>query len=118
MLPPRIHRTNTILYCRHWMETVRFYRDTLQLPLAMEKDWFAEFRLGRDAFLSVADARYASVPAAAGAGITLSWQVTDIDAVYARMRAAGVAVTPFKRVWGARAFTFTDPEGHRIEIWS
>jgi len=86
----RINRTNTILYCDRWEVTVRFYRDLVKLPVLLEKKWFVEFQLTGSARLSVADADRASIASAGGAGLTLSWQVADIDAVYKRMVACKI----------------------------
>ena len=118
MKPLRINRTNTILYCDRWEETVRFYRDVLKLPVRMEKGWFVEFQLNGSACLSVAHAAHASIPSAGGAGITLSWQVDNIDAVYDQMVSDDIDVTPIKVTWGARTCFVFDPEGNRIELWS
>lgn len=39
---------------------------------------------------------FISVPSAGGAGVTLSWQVDNIDAVHDRMIADGIDVTTIK----------------------
>lgn len=114
----RINRTNTIIYCDRWDKTVRFYRDIFNLPISLKKTWFVEFQLVGDACLSVADAAHASIPSAAGAGITLSWQVQNIDAIYNQLVTVGVRVTPIKAIWGSRTCFVFDPEGNRIELWS
>jgi catechol 2,3-dioxygenase-like lactoylglutathione lyase family enzyme len=49
-IPPPVRRVNTILYCRHWRETVAFYRERLGLKSAFQCDWFVEFRLTPTAF--------------------------------------------------------------------
>lgn len=114
----KIHRTNTILYCSRWEATVRFYRDRIRLPVLLEKSWFVEFQLTENGCLSVADAAHTSVGSASGAGITLSWQVDDIDTVVARLVSDGIEVTPMKTIWGASTCFLYDPEGNRIELWS
>jgi catechol 2,3-dioxygenase-like lactoylglutathione lyase family enzyme len=110
--------SNTILYCRRWAETVDFYRGVLGLPVNVEKDWFVEFRLTDESFVSVADAARASIDTSAGQGITLALQVADIEAVHRRLSDAGVDVPPVGRhPWGARSFYCRDPEGYRLEFW-
>jgi len=84
----------------------------------LDKGWFIEFQLTGSTCLSVADTAHASIPSASGAGITLSWQVENIDSEYDRLVADGVPVTPVKMVWGARTCLLFDPEGNRIELWS
>lgn len=109
---------NTILYCRHWKQTVRFYRDCLRLPVLFEADWFVEFSLTSTARLSLADEKRASVKSARGKGITLTMEVDDIQAVRAVLQQAGLRPTDIEtHVWQALVFYAFDPEGHRLEIW-
>jgi catechol 2,3-dioxygenase-like lactoylglutathione lyase family enzyme len=114
----RVERTNTILYCRRWADTVAFYRDRLGLPEAFANDWFVELMLGPDSFLSVADAARASIPPGDGAGITLSWQVRDVEDARARLIDDGVEVGEIGERWGAAVLDLYDPEGNRVELWS
>jgi catechol 2,3-dioxygenase-like lactoylglutathione lyase family enzyme len=114
----KIHRTNTILYCNRWAATVTFYRDRIKLPVLLRKDWFVEFQLTDNGCLSVADAARTSVDSAGGAGMTLSWQVENIDPFHNRMVSDGIDVSPITVTWGARAFYLFDPEGNRIEFWA
>ena len=118
MEPFAIQRINTILYCNHFDAVVRFYRDVFRLPVVMQKAWFVEFQLRDGACLSVADAARATLSSARGAGLTLSFEVAELDAVRERLMARGVVVTPIRFIWGARGAYLNDPEGHRIEIWS
>jgi catechol 2,3-dioxygenase-like lactoylglutathione lyase family enzyme len=111
-------RTNTILYCRNWPETVAFYRHTLALSVAFTSDWLIEFYLGGTAYLSLADERRTTLKSSQGAGITLSLQVDHAAEAWATLQQQGVTVTPLKVLWGAQQFFFFDPEGHRLEIWS
>ena len=110
-------RTNTILYCDHWLDTVAFYRDTLGLDVTHANDWFVEVHLAGTAHLSLADAARATVAPGHGAGITLSWQVTDVDAMHQTLSDAGVAVTSPARRWNSTYIGLHDPEGTRIELW-
>jgi lactoylglutathione lyase len=112
------HRTNTILYCRAFEETVGFYRDLLKLPIASQKDWFVEFRLNEQAFMSIADAERTTIPDGSGAGLTLSWQVEDVRALRYRLVDLGIDASPVEWRWGAWAIFLWDPSGNRIELWS
>lgn len=118
MLTDKIKRSNIILYCRNWEVTVKFYRDVLNLVINHQTDWFVEFQLVGDAYLSIANAAYASIKSADGNGITLSWQVEDVDKIHRRLNQLGIETSRIKRVWGSRAFYLFDPEGHRLEFWS
>lgn len=117
-LPPA-ERTNTILYCDKWSETVAFYEKQLGLPVTYRSNWFVEFALSEAARVSVADASRTTVKSAAGKGITLSLQMDNLESVWKNLRNAGVTPTAIKdHRMQARVFYFFDPEGHRIEIWS
>lgn len=114
----RIERTNTILYCDGFAEAVEFYRDLFGFDVTFANDWFTEFMLGDGSHLSIADASRATISPARGAGITLSWQVADIDAAHHDLVARGAQPDPVHQRWGAAAFHVRDPEGHRIELWA
>lgn len=113
-----VSRSNTILYCSQWADTVAFYRDTIGLDSSFENDWFVEFDLHADAHLSVADAAHATVGAGDGSGITLSWQVDDLEAASRRLESLGVTVSAPITRWGGLTVFFHDPSGNRIEFWS
>ena len=113
-----INRINTILYCRNWNDTVKFYRDVLKLSVNYEAEWLVEFRLIDNTFLSIANTASTSIQSSKGSGITLSFQVENVDAVQRQLREIDIETGPIKPIWGARAFYIFDPEGHRIELWS
>lgn len=117
--PFSIAEANTILYCARWRETTAFYREVLELPVRMEREWLVELRLREGAYLSLADAGRATMGAIDGRGLTLTWRVADLRACHARLAARGVPVGPIREhPWGATLFRFRDPEGNRVEIWS
>jgi catechol 2,3-dioxygenase-like lactoylglutathione lyase family enzyme len=113
-----INRTNTILYCEAFDQTVSFYQDILKLRVATQKDWFVEFRLSDRVHLSVADAGRTTIPAGKGEGITLSWQVEDVREARDRLAAMGVETSPVEWRYGAWVIYICDPAGNRIELWS
>ena len=116
--PVAIERSNTILYCQHWQPTVRFYREKLGLPVVYSNDWFVEFRVTEESFLSVADSARATVDDVNGQGITLSWRVADLAVARSRLVDRGLQPSEPRKIWNATAFHLFDPEGHRIELWS
>ena len=118
MLAGSIKRINTILYCRNWQTTIKFYRDMLKLRVNYETEWLVEFRLVDNAYLSIANADGTSIQSSNGNGITLSFQVESVDVAHRRLRDLGIKAGPIKPIWGARAFYIYDPEGHRVELWS
>jgi catechol 2,3-dioxygenase-like lactoylglutathione lyase family enzyme len=117
-MQPAPKTTNTILYCREWDKTVRFYRDQLGLTVTFASDWFVEFRLNALSRLSIADEKRSTVKSCGGRGVTLALEVDDIAALreYAlKNRLEPTAIR--KHPWGAWVFHLFDPEGHRLEIW-
>lgn len=112
-----IQRTNTILYCQRWTNTVAFYRDILKFSITHQNDWFVEFRLTSQSYLSVANADRATIDSVEGQGMTLAWQVDDIHGLHADLQKQDVTVTAIQEKWGAHVFYIHDPEGHRIEFW-
>lgn len=113
----KIQRTNTILYCRRWAETVAFYRDSFGFRINYQNDWLVEFELTPDSFLSIADERRATIESVEGQGITLAWQVPSIDEASTHLANQNIAVTPIRQKWSALVMYLHDPEGHRIELW-
>lgn len=118
MMKKNLITTNTILYCKEWEKTVKFYRDRLKLPILFAADWFVEFGLNAVSRLSIADEKRSSIKGCNGKGITLTMEVNDIEAVRTDMEEIGLKPTRIrKHPWDARVFYIFDPEGHRIEIW-
>ena len=117
-MPIAVKSANTILYCGKWEETVRFYRDRLELPVTFSSDWFVEFRSGDGAFISIADEKRSSVKTCRGQGVTITLEVDDIEAAHRAAGEIGLNPTDIRtHPWGARVFYLRDPEGHRLEIW-
>lgn len=116
--PLAIERSTTILLCRHWLATVRFYREDLGLPVLADNDWYVEFRITSEASLSVTDAARASTVHVAGQGTTLSWRVSNLAEARKRLADRSVQPSGIRTVTNAAVFYVTDPEGHRVEIWS
>ncbi len=114
----KVHRSNTILYCRCWQETMIFYKQQMGLPVVYENDWFVEFELTDSSFLSIANAARATIQAVDGQGITLTWQVTNIEQMHQQLMSRAIETTPIRDKWGARVFYCYDPEGHRLEFWA
>lgn len=113
-----LKRSNTILYCCRWAETVCFYKTQMCLPVSFENEWFVEFQLTPTSFLSIANAARATIAAVQGQGVTLTWQVNDIKSVKQQLAEQQITTTAIQRKWGALAFYCTDPEGHRLEFWT
>ena len=118
-LPSAVNRASTILYVRRWKESVAFYRDRIGLEIVFRNDWFVEFRLTPTAFLSIADQARTTMASGNGIGITLSFQIDDLQAAHRAFLEDGLAPTAIRsQVMGANVFYLIDPEGNRIEFWS
>ena len=116
---PTVIRSNTILYCNRWAETVAFYRRQLRLAESFANDWFVEFQLAAGSTLSIADATRSTIEPVDGQGITISLQVADrLEDLRARLEASEVPAGEITQRFGAGVFDIWDPEGHRIEFWS
>ncbi len=114
-----ITRANTILYCQQWQQTVDFYRTTLGLTIAFENDWFIEFQLSANAFLSIANQERASIKSAGGQGITITLCVENLEQTWEHLHRQKATPAAIKQhAWGGKAFFIYDPEGHRLEFWS
>ncbi len=116
--PLSIIRTNTILYCALWTETVSFYTDSLGLATTYTTDWFIEVHLCGDAHLSIADASRATIAPGEGAGLTLSWQVSNLSNSRTALVDLGMTVSDIATRWDSYYVQLHDPEGTRIELWS
>jgi len=97
---------------------MHFYRDLLGFPVRHEADWFVEFQVAKDSFISIADAARSTIAATDGNGVTLTFRVIDLDRAYRSLASSGIALGPILSRWGARVFYFHDPEGHRLELWA
>lgn len=99
--------------------THRFYVELLGLEVLMGGPAEGYLRLGgNDGFHMGVEAHPdAAVPTP---GIELVIRVDDVDATYARLRAAGVAFDgpPADQEWGARHAWLRDPSGYRLSIYS
>jgi catechol 2,3-dioxygenase-like lactoylglutathione lyase family enzyme len=113
-----VRRSNTILYTDRWVEMVAFYRDTLELSVELENEWFVEFAAGPGAFVSVADAERSTIAAGRGGGITLSLKVDDVHEVRSELFQAGLEVGEVGQRWEADVLDVHDPSGNRLEFWT
>ena len=113
-----IERTNTILYCHKWRETVAFYRNVFDFPISYQNDWFVEFQLTDDAYLSMADESRCQYSKRRRARASrLSWQIANLSAMHAILLKQNITVSAIRLKWRASLFYLHDPEGHRIELW-
>ena len=105
--------------------TRAFYADVLELPLLVEDDDSAAYRLGGTVvnLLRVEAADELVTPAAVarpgrGARTLFTVHVADVDAMAAQLTARGIPLLngPVDRPWGPRTAAFADPAGNVWEI--
>ena len=112
--------TNTIIYCKQWTRTREFYGEVLGLEERFRKDdWFVEYTLFNGSCLSIADAARCTVKPSGGAGLTLSFQIENLMALFVFLKGKQVEPTPIREnSWRAPFFFIRDPENTRIEFWT
>lgn len=114
----KIKTSNTIIYCLKWKKTVEFYKNKLNLEILFSNDWFVEFKLTDSSRLSVADSARTSIGSSSGKGLTLTFEVDNIDKTYLFLKEADLNPPSIKdHGWGAKVIYIFDPEGSRIEFW-
>ena len=105
-------------------ETAAFYVQHFGFTVTFEADWYVSMRhnTAPQYELAVVDYTHASVPEAgqhAVAGLTLNFEVDDVDTVYERViKGAHLPVLRDIRseAWGQRHFITADPNGVMIDV--
>jgi catechol 2,3-dioxygenase-like lactoylglutathione lyase family enzyme len=101
-----------------------FYQSLLDLKVTFESDWFVQLTSGRTSLeLGIIQQDHELIPPefhAAPQGCYLTFVVDDVDAVYARAQALGLAIRqpPKDEFYGQRRLLLTDPNGLLIDISS
>lgn len=115
----KIKSSNTILYCNKWKETVSFYHSVLRLPVITSLDWFVEFKISDTSRLSIADESKSTIKSNKGRGITITFEVDDINITHLNLMQLGfkdLVIT--NHPWDAQVINIHDPEGNRVEFWT
>ena len=118
--PEGIHAIT--LFVEDLAQSRAFYRGAFGVDTVFEDGDSAVFRFGTTLInlLRTSAAPELIAPAELGRGVRAVYtlQVDDVDAVCARLRAAGVTLLngPIDRPWGVRTASFADPAGHVWEI--
>src|SRR4051794_20842865 len=104
------------LWVRDFERTVRFYKDTLGLPLVEINEAFARFGTGGTqlAFHALEPGH----PVPGNRQLEIHFDVADVDSVYEELRGRGVEFNepPANMPWGVRMAAFNDPEGWTVEL--
>jgi len=105
--------TYAITFVADMERAVRFYRDTLGLPLKFESPGWSEFATGETTFAL----HPASEKNPAGS-VELGFGVPDIQKFHQEMTAKGVkfSMPPTKQDFGGTLAQFIDSEGGRVSV--
>ena len=113
------HLSHLFVSVRDLHATHRFYVEQLGLGVLVGGPDRTYMRLGGGGGFHIG---FEVIPAAANPtdGIEIVIRVEDVDAVHARLSAAGVAfdAPPADQVWGARHVWLRDPTGYRVSLYS
>ncbi len=124
-MPPEFTKLTPNLIVSDVDRSLAFYRDVLGLTAQMTVPdappyVFAILTAGPvEVFLNAAETAYAEYPAfrtmPIGGTLTLFFEVTEIDEVYARLAPQVRVVMPLEKKWyGMTEFAFLDPDGFVI----
>lgn len=100
----------------------RFYAELLDLEPVFEADWFVQLARGETVQLGFVAREHDSIPprfvGAAPAGLLVTVEVDDADAVHARATALGLPIELSLRSeeWGQRHFITRDLDGVAVDV--
>ncbi|MFS8047491.1 VOC family protein [Rhizobium sp. BR 314] len=104
-------------------ETAAFYRTHFGFQENFASDWYVHLQHGQDSAINLAilDGQHETIPEQGRgrvAGLLLNFEVDDVDAVYDRVRRAGLPILLAIRdeAFGQRHFITADPNGVLIDI--
>jgi uncharacterized glyoxalase superfamily protein PhnB len=104
-------------------ETAAFYIAHFDFQENFASDWYVHLQSAQDSGVNLAilDGQHETIPAEGRgrvAGLLLNFEVEDVDAVYERMRNAGLPILLAIRdePFGQRHFITADPNGVLIDI--
>ena len=119
---PSIDSQTVMLYYKAIDEAARFYGQTLGLEKTLDSDWVKIFQVSETSSVGVvAEGSGAYHRARPDNAVMLSIVTSEVDAWYARLKAAG-DVTFLKEIYNSdgapiRAFLVEDPGGYTVEFY-
>lgn len=100
-----------------------FYRELLDLVVVFDSDWYVQLQAGSDESvqLGLVVRGHETIPSGfrgTPAGVLVSVEVDDVDAVHARAEASGlpIALSLRSEVFGQRHFMTVDPDGLLVDV--
>jgi len=115
--PPQLRVSMIALGVKDMARSVRFYQETLGMPLSGKPGEVTMVRAGDITLLLNAPLGQAAGNAMVGA-VEVIFPVESVAAAHTRLAARGCSFThaPHEVTPGLWAATFTDPDGHRLTI--
>jgi catechol 2,3-dioxygenase-like lactoylglutathione lyase family enzyme len=106
-------------YYKDLEKALDFYRDVLELELAIDQVWCKILKIHEKAYLGLVDEKKGSLRAVPEKGALLTLVVEDVDAWHRKLlekNVPGLTPTFLNEEIGVYGFFFLDPEGYKIEI--
>ena len=107
------------IFVRDWPRAVKFYSETLGIPLAFQSEpmGWAELDTG-EAQLALERSTPGEEEELVGRFLGVSLSVADVDACYEELRGRGVdfLAPPERMPWGGVLAHFRDPEGNVLTL--
>lgn len=104
-------------------ETTAFYRDHFRFEPSFTSDWYCHLQSREDPKVNLAVLQFdhETIPEEgrrASAGLILNFEVTDVDAEFATLQAAGLPILKdlVSERFGQRHFITRDPNGVLIDV--
>lgn len=106
--------TNDVSACRD------FYQKYFHAIITFDCGWYLNMAIGSNGPAIQFMEPQGDMPTYAGAGVTLNFQVDDVDREHKRLTKAGLpAAMPLEdHPWGDRGFSVIDPIGNSLYIYS
>ena len=102
-------------------QSKEFYMKNFGCQLVFESDWYVEllFEDSSTMGISFVQPEFEAGEKFTGKGLILSLEVDDVDAEYARLKAAGILIFEGikEKPWGERSFVVNDPNGIHLYIY-
>ncbi|HJU40419.1 MAG TPA: VOC family protein [Tahibacter sp.] len=112
-----------VIMTRDVAGTAAFWQTHFGFVPLFTADWYVHLQLAADATvnLAVLDGAHETIPASGrgiASGVLLNLEVDDVDAVHARVAAAGLPIVRSLRdeAFGQRHFITADPNGVLIDV--
>lgn len=117
----KIKRVDTTISTYKLQESKDFYMKYFGFQLVYESDWYIELVTANEPVngISFTIAQRDVGEIFNGKGIIISFEVDNVDAEFARLKAEGLQIQDIQdKPWGERSFVVNDPNGVHIYIYN